>query len=51
MHVYDLTGVSLLVGLMIETFTVRQVALKLEKACSDNQHAFILFAYLTLLVS
>ncbi|MCI09972.1 auxilin-like protein, partial [Trifolium medium] len=48
----DLIGVSPLVGLRDETFTVGlQVALKVasskavkhEKACSDNQHAFIPF--------
>jgi hypothetical protein len=49
----DLTGVSPLVGLRAGTFTVGQAALKVasckvakhEKACSDNQHAFIPFAF------
>ena len=49
----DLTGVSPLVGLGTRTFTVGQAALKAasckvvkhEKACSDNQHAFISFAF------
>jgi hypothetical protein len=49
----DLTGVSPLVGLRAGTFTVGQAALKAasckvakhEKACSDNQHAFIPFAF------
>jgi len=48
-----LTGVSPLVGLSVRPFTVGQAALKAalskvvkhEKACSDNQHAFILFAF------
>jgi hypothetical protein len=47
----DLTGVSQLVGLWVGNFTVGQTALKAasskmvkhEKACSDNQHVFILF--------
>jgi uncharacterized protein with FMN-binding domain len=45
----DLTGVSPLVGLTIENFTVGQAALKAasnkvakhERACFNNQHAFI----------
>jgi hypothetical protein len=49
----DLTGVLPLVGLRTMTFTVGQAALKAasckvakyEKAFSDNQHAFILFAF------
>ncbi|KAK2418388.1 hypothetical protein QL285_040591 [Trifolium repens] len=49
----DLTGVSPLVGLMTGGFTVGQAALKAasskvvkyEKSCSDNQHAFIPFAF------
>jgi hypothetical protein len=49
----DLTGVSSLVGLGTETFTVGQAALKVasckvakhKKACSDNQHSFIPFAF------
>jgi len=49
----DLTGVSPLVGLGVETFTVGHAPLKVvsskvakhEKACSDNQHVFILFAF------
>ncbi|MCH86851.1 auxilin-like protein, partial [Trifolium medium] len=49
----DLTGVSPLVGLRAETFTMRQTALKAtsskvakhEKAYSNNQHAFIPFAF------
>jgi len=49
----DLTGVSPLVGLGVRPFTVGQAALKVasskvakhEKACSDNQHAFIPFAF------
>jgi len=49
----DLTGVSPLVGLRVETFTVGHATLKAalskiakhEKACSDNQHAFIPFAF------
>jgi len=49
----DLTGVSLLVGLGVMPFTVGQAALKAasskvakhEKACSDNQHVFIPFAF------
>ena len=49
----DLTGVSPLVGLGVEPFTVGHTALKVasskvvkhEKACSDNQHAFIPFAF------
>jgi hypothetical protein len=49
----DLTGVLLLVGLRARTFTVGQAALKAalckvakhEKTCSDNQHAFIPFAF------
>jgi hypothetical protein len=43
------------VGLATEDFIVRQAALKAasskivkhEKACSDNQHAFIPFAFYT----
>ena len=49
----DLTGVSQLVGLGVGLFTIGQAALKAasnkvanhEKACSDNQHAFIPFAF------
>ncbi|WJX88063.1 hypothetical protein P8452_70185 [Trifolium repens] len=49
----DLTGVSPLVDLRAGTFTVGQAALKAasskvarhEKACFDNQHAFIPFAF------
>jgi len=49
----DLTGVSPLVGLGVGPFTVGQEALKAasskaakhEKACSNNQHAFIRFAF------
>nr|ABD32510.1 hypothetical protein MtrDRAFT_AC147482g27v2 [Medicago truncatula] len=49
----DLTGVSPLVGLGIRPFTVGHAALKVasskvakhEKACSDNEHAFISFAF------
>ncbi|KAL6502565.1 hypothetical protein OROHE_024570 [Orobanche hederae] len=49
----DLTGVSPLVGLRDGGFTVGQAALKAasskvvkhEKACSDNQHALIPFAF------
>ena len=49
----DLTRVSPLVGLGVRPFTVGQEALKVastkvakhEKACSDNQHAFIPFAF------
>jgi len=49
----DLTGVSPLVGLGVGPFTVGQAALKAasskvaehEKACSDNQHVFIPFAF------
>jgi len=49
----DLTGVSPLVGLSVRPFTVGHAALKdasskvakHEKACSDNQHAFIPFAF------
>jgi len=49
----DLIGVSPLVGLGVGPFTVGQTALKVasskvakyEKACSDNQHAFIPFAF------
>ena len=49
----DLTGVSPLVALGSGTFTVGQAALKAasgkvakhEKACTDNQHAFIPFAF------
>jgi len=49
----DLTGVSPLVGLGVGPFTVGQTALKAalskvakhEKACSDNQHAFIPFTF------
>jgi hypothetical protein len=49
----DLTGISPLVGLGTETFTVGQAALKVVsckvakhgKTCSDNQHSFIPFAF------
>jgi len=49
----DLIGVSPLVGLGVRPFTVGQTALKAasskvakhEKTCSDNQHAFIPFAF------
>jgi len=49
----DLTGVSPLVRLGVGSFTVGQIALKTasskvakhEKACSDNQHVFISFAF------
>ncbi|KAJ0771049.1 putative exostosin [Helianthus annuus] len=49
----DLTGVSPLVGLGSSAFTVGQAALKAasgkvikhEKACLDNQHVFIPFAF------
>ncbi|KAJ0808609.1 putative exostosin [Helianthus annuus] len=49
----DLTGVSPLVGLGGSAFTVGQAALKAasskvtkhEKACLDNQHVFISFAF------
>jgi hypothetical protein len=49
----DLTRISPLVGLGTEIFIVGQAALKAasckvvkhEKACSDNQHAFIPFAF------
>jgi hypothetical protein len=49
----DLTGVSPLVGLGVGAFTVEQTAIKVasskvtkhEKACSDNQHVFIPFAF------
>jgi len=49
----DLTGVSPLVGLGVRPFTVGQAALKAasskvakhEKTCSDNQDAFISFAF------
>jgi len=49
----DLTGVSPLVGLGVGPFTVGHTALKAasskvakhEKTCSDNQHAFIPFAF------
>jgi hypothetical protein len=49
----DLTGVSPLVELITRDFTVRQAALKAasskvakhERACSNNQHAFIPFAF------
>ncbi|KAL6521158.1 hypothetical protein OROGR_017727 [Orobanche gracilis] len=49
----DLTGVSPLVGLRNEGFTMRQAALqaasckvmKHEKACIENQHMFIPFAF------
>ncbi|PNX63430.1 auxilin-like protein [Trifolium pratense] len=49
----DLTGVSPLVGLRPWDFIVGQAALKAasskvakhEKACSNNQHAFISFAF------
>ena len=51
----DLTGVSPLVGLGARAFTVGHAALKTvsskvvkhEKVCSDNQHAFIPFAFNT----
>jgi hypothetical protein len=49
----DLTRVSSLVGLTIGDFTVGQAALKTasskvakhERVCSNNQHAFIPFAF------
>ena len=49
----DLTGVSLLVGLGVGHFTMGQKVLKVvsskvakhEKACTDNQHIFISFAF------
>ncbi|KAK2385189.1 hypothetical protein QL285_072455 [Trifolium repens] len=49
----DLTGVSPLVGLTTEGFTVGQAALKAasskvakhKRACSENQHVFIPFAF------
>jgi hypothetical protein len=49
----DLTGVSPLVGLGVGDFIVGRAALKAasskmtkhEKACSDNQHVFIPFAF------
>jgi hypothetical protein len=49
----DLTGVSPLVGLQTGTFIAGQRTLKAasckmvkhEKTCSDNQHAFIPFAF------
>ncbi|PNY11632.1 auxilin-like protein [Trifolium pratense] len=49
----DLTGVSPLVGLTNEDFTVGQAALKVasskvakhERACFENQHVFIPFAF------
>ncbi|KAK2412773.1 hypothetical protein QL285_047934 [Trifolium repens] len=49
----DLTGASPLVGLGTETFNAGQTSLKAvsckvvkhEKTCSDNQHAFIPFAF------
>jgi len=49
----DLTGVSPLVGLCVGPFTVGQTSLKVasskvakyEKACSNNQHAFIPFVF------
>jgi len=49
----DLIGVSPLVGLGVRPFAVGQAALKApsskvakhEKACSENQHAFIPFAF------
>ncbi|KAK2355210.1 hypothetical protein QL285_092639 [Trifolium repens] len=49
----DLTGVSPLVRLTNEDFTTGQAILKVassivvkhERACSDNQHAFIPFAF------
>ena len=52
----DLTGVSPLVGLGVGPFTVGQTAIKVassklgkyEKACSDNQHAFIPFPFDTI---
>jgi hypothetical protein len=52
----DLTGVSPLVGLRTEAFTVGQATLKIvlskmvkhEKSCSDNQH-FLYHLFLTLL--
>jgi hypothetical protein len=51
----DLTGVSRLVGLKVVDFTVGQTTIKSasskvvkhERACSDNQHAFIPFAFYT----
>ena len=51
----DLTGVSPLVGLGVRPFTVGQATLKAasskvakhEKACFDNQHVFIPFAFVT----
>jgi len=55
-HAYvDLTEVSQLVGLGVGPFTVGQATLKAasskvakhEKACYDNQHAFIPFAFNT----
>jgi hypothetical protein len=49
----ELTGVSPLVGLMADAFTIGQAAFKAgsnkvakhEKSCSDNQHAFIQFLF------
>jgi hypothetical protein len=49
----DLTGIFVLVRLTTEDFTVRQMTLKNasskvvkhERACSDNQRVFILFAF------
>jgi hypothetical protein len=49
----DLSGVSPLLGLRTEDFIVGQAAskvasnkvVKYEKACSDNQHGFISFAF------
>ena len=49
----DVTGVSPLVGLSSRGFTVGQAALKAasykvtkhEKACNENQHVFIPFAF------
>jgi len=51
----DLTGVSPLLGLGVRAFIIGQAALKVasskmakhKKACSDNQHAFIPFAFYT----
>ena len=53
MHVWTWLGVSPLVSLGVGAFTVGQAALKAEsskvvkheKSCSDNQHAFIPFAF------
>ncbi|GKG42976.1 hypothetical protein Tco_0479660, partial [Tanacetum coccineum] len=49
----DLTGISPLVGLSSRGFTAGQTALKVasckvtkhEKACIENQHVFIPFAF------